>query len=113
MVSAPETNWMSRHSRPASFSAASAAATPYSTKLRPHLPHGCIPTPRTTTSLMGRSAPPSRPSGQGSAPLRASRSYRPPLPHDVLVVVVLVQRPQLELDVGADRQLGRVDSVGE
>ena len=27
-------------------SASWAAATPYSTKLRPHLPHGCMPTPR-------------------------------------------------------------------
>ena len=28
-----------------------AAARPYSTKLRPHLPHGCMPAPRTATFL--------------------------------------------------------------
>ena len=39
----------------ASASAARAAWTPYSTKGRPHLPHGCMPTPRTATSwLIGR-----------------------------------------------------------
>ena len=31
-----------------------AAATPYSTKLRPHLPHGCMPTPSTATSSIAR-----------------------------------------------------------
>ena len=36
--------------RPASASAACAATTPYSTKFLPHLPQGCIPTPRTAIS---------------------------------------------------------------
>src|SRR5437588_1913860 len=45
-------NCTSCQSTPASASAARAAWTPYSTKLRPHLPHGCIPAPRTATSLL-------------------------------------------------------------
>src|SRR5688572_15645699 len=72
MVSPPATSCTSRHANPASASAVRAACKPYSTKLRPHLPHGCMPTPRTATGFM---AVPS--------------SHRPPLPHDVLVVVVL------------------------
>src|SRR3974390_25336 len=45
MVSAPDTNCMSRQVRPASSSASRAAASPYSTKGRPHLPHSCIAPP--------------------------------------------------------------------
>ena len=95
MVSPPDTNCTSRHSTPASASAACAATTPYSTKLRPHLPHGCMPTPRIA---MSRSA------------LIAARSLRcggRPLPHDVLVVVVFVERAEHELHVHADLELRR------
>src|SRR5688572_17699644 len=35
---------------PASARASRAASTPYSTKLRPHLPHGVMPTPATIAS---------------------------------------------------------------
>src|SRR5205085_11734218 len=45
-------NCTSCQSTPASASAARAACTPYSTKLRPHLPQGCMPAPRTATSLL-------------------------------------------------------------
>src|SRR5579863_8891864 len=90
MVSAPETNWMSRQDSPASSRAWRAAASPYSTKLRPHLPQGCMPTPRTATC-----------SGTG-------RLHRPPLPHEVLVLVVLVEGVEDELHLVADGQvLGR------
>src|SRR3954465_2456901 len=65
---------MSLQARPASSSAARAATTPYSTKLRPHLPHGCMPTPATTTSVIDRL----------------------PLPHDVVVLVVTEQDPDYE-----------------
>src|SRR5690606_23632345 len=51
IVSAPATYCTSDHASPASASAALAAANPYSTKFRPHLPHGCIPAPSTATSL--------------------------------------------------------------
>src|SRR5680860_203091 len=95
MVSAPETKSTSIHSIPASASASRAAATPYSTKLRPHFPHGCMPTPSTTTSLM-------------VAPVGW-----PPLPHDVLVVVILIQLAQLELDLVAQMERRGVDVVGE
>src|ERR1700756_5491630 len=54
MVAAPETNCTSRQLTPASAKAARAACTPYSTKLRPHLPQGCMPAPRTATSLLNR-----------------------------------------------------------
>src|ERR1700736_3691934 len=98
MVSAPDTNWMSRHSSPATCRAARAAATPYSTKLRPHFPHGCIPTPRTAT----------RPdSGTGVTPVR--RVDRLPLPHQVLVIFVLVQHVGDEVHLGAHRQVLHAD----
>ena len=44
-----------------------AAASPYSTKLRPHLPQGCMPAPRTATRLssgIGASRPVGRPAGR-------------------------------------------------
>src|SRR2546423_3644028 len=83
MVSAPETNSTSLHRNPASSRAARAAVVPYSTKLRPHLPHGCIPTPRIATC---RSA-----SGTG----------RPPFPDEVLVIVILVEGAERQLHLGA------------
>ena len=67
-----------------------AAATPYSTKLRPHLPQGCMPTPRTATSSCSRSAPAQL--GDG-LPLPRSRCS---------VVVVGVQRLDDQLDLAAD-----------
>src|SRR5689334_16176467 len=73
---------------PASASAARAASTPYSAKLRPHLPHSVMPTPATTAS----------PAIDG-----------PPLPHHVLVVVVGEQRLDHELDLGPHLQ--RVEPV--
>src|SRR5579863_9972011 len=93
MVSAPDTNWTSLHCTPASLSASRAAASPYSTKLRPHLPQGCMPTPRTATLR--------------SSGTRAPRSGRhgPPFPHQVLVVVVLVEHVHHQLDLGAHRQV--------
>src|SRR5580658_9211902 len=93
MVSAPDTNWTSAHDTPASASAPRAAANPYSTKLRPHFPQGCMPTPRTATLR--------------SSGTRASRSgrHRPPFPHQVLVVVVLVEHVDDELDLGAHREV--------
>src|SRR5205085_431919 len=88
IVSAPDTSWMSDQATPASSSASRAAASPYSTKLRPHFPHGCIPAPRTAMgSVIGG----------------------PPLPDEVLVVVVLEQRVDDELDVHPDRQLVDAD----
>ncbi len=62
MVSAPEMNCMSRHPSPASARASRAAASPYSTKGRPHLPHSCMPAPSTATLLssgIAQSSPPS------------------------------------------------------
>src|SRR5579863_10745364 len=93
MVSAPETNWTSFHDTPASRMASRAAASPYSTKLRPHLPQGCMPTPSTATL---------RSSGTGGP--RSAR-HRPPLPHQVLVVVVLEEHVHHELDLRAHRQV--------
>src|SRR6516162_6281146 len=111
MVSAPATYWMSRHPSPASSSAASAATTPYSTKLRPHLPHGCIPTPSTATSLMTAlrafalwsplpAIPRFPPLGRGARAARCDRGscHDPPLPDQVLVLVILVQRAEHEFD---------------
>src|SRR5947209_8645270 len=106
MVSAPATYWISDHSRPASPSAARAALTPYSTKLRPHLPHGCMPTPRIATCRF------------------ASGTRRPPFPDQVLVLVVLVEGPERQLhlgahaegaDIGAGHELAKHDHalVGE
>src|SRR5947209_8100695 len=85
---------MSSHCRPASSSAAWAATMPYSTKLRPHLPQGCMPAPRIATSRALMSPAPRRSGGA------LSRSCcRPPLPDEVLVVIVLVQRAEDELDL--------------
>src|SRR3954464_2472440 len=99
---------MSLHSTPASANAARAATTPYSTKFRPHLPHGCIPAPRITTSLA----------------FGLTSAHHLPLPHRVDGVVVLVERLDDELhrlpgaqrrDVGAARELPEHDHllVGE
>src|SRR5271169_2136629 len=100
MVSAPETNWTSRQARPASASAARAAVSPYSTKLRPHLPHGCMPTPRTATFL--------------SSAMSVSRvvggCQGAPFPDQILVVVVLVEDVGDELHLGADGQIVDTDS---
>src|SRR5665213_2677245 len=94
MVSAPETNPTSRHARPASARAARAAVNPYSTKLRPHFPQGCMPTPRTATFL--------------SSAICFSRVFpgrdRAPFPDDVLVIVVLVEDVGDQFDLGADRE---------
>src|SRR5579872_6086094 len=98
MVSAPETNWMSRQVRPASSRASRAAATPYSTKLRPHLPQGCMPTPRTATG-----------SGIGRCPA-LGRRQRLPLPDQVFVVVVLVEGVEDELGLVADGEVGGGDA---
>src|SRR5271163_4566063 len=97
MVSAPETNWTSLHWRPASARASRAAASPYSTKLRPHLPQGCMPTPSTATLR-----------SSGTCIPRSSRD-RPPFPHQVLVVVVFVQHVHHQLDLGADLQVVDAD----
>ena len=51
IVAAPETNCTSFHEIPASFIASRAALTPYSTKFLPHLPQGCMPTPKIAMSF--------------------------------------------------------------
>src|ERR1700694_1234132 len=95
MVSAPETYCTSVHATLASRSASPAAARPYSTKFRPHLPHGCIPAPNTATLFwLGIGLLRSGGGGPGA-----------PLPHQVLVVVVFVQRVEHQLDFGSDGQL--------
>src|SRR5205809_7808271 len=90
-------NWTSRHSTPASCSASRAATNPYSTKFRPHFPHGCMPTPRTATSC---------------SPIGPRSLDRLPLPDDVLRVVVLEQRAQPPPDRVADSYRRRVDASG-
>src|SRR3954453_20259002 len=99
---------MSRHSTPASDSADCAAATPYSTKFSPHLPHGCMPTPRIAMSLSllmisalgrwpGRSGPARCSAGSPPPDAHSSlRRLRGPLPHDVLVLIVFVERTEHE-----------------
>src|SRR5262245_60756459 len=94
MVSAPATNCTSVHARPASTSAAFIACTPYSTKLWPHLPQGCMPTPRTAMSSLISS-------------LRGGR----PAPHQILVVVVLVQRLDDEPHLHPDREPRGIDAI--
>src|SRR5271166_1354581 len=96
MVSAPATYWMSVHATPASRRASPAAARPYSTKLRPHLPQGCMPAPRTATRLE---------SGTGGH----RRVGRTPLPDQVLVLFVLVEGVEDDLDLGAYREVGDAD----
>src|ERR1700722_14116615 len=100
MVSAPDTKPTSRHSSPASARAALAAVRPYSTKLRPHLPQGCMPTPRTATFL--------------SSAMCLSRlvavSDGTPFPHQVLVVVILVEHIGHQFDRGADGQVVDADA---
>src|SRR5580698_4946427 len=100
MVSAPATYWMSAQSRPASSSASVAALIPYSTKLRPHLPHGCIPAPRTAIRL---SSAIGRVRTGATGPVE-----RPPLPDQVLMVVVLVEGLDGDLDLRTDAQVGDV-----
>src|SRR5579872_2904588 len=100
MVSAPDTNCTSCQARPASARAARAAVSPYSTKLRPHLPHGCMPTPRTATFLssamcISRSVA----GGQGA-----------PFPHQVLVVVIFVEDVGDQFDLGSDGQVVDTDA---
>src|SRR5580658_7777152 len=95
MVSAPETNPTSRHSSPASARAARAAVSPYSTKLRPHLPQGCMPTPRTATFLS---------SATGISRGVVER-HRSPFPDEVLVIFVLVEDIGDEFDLGADGEV--------
>src|SRR5664280_947117 len=96
MVSAPATYCTSVHGRSASARASPAAASPYSTKLRPHLPHGCMPAPRTATLL-----------SSGIRGLLSRRGAgRAPLPHHVLVVVVLVEGVEHQFDLAPHRQVG-------
>jgi hypothetical protein len=94
MVSAPETNWMSRQVNPASARASRAAARPYSTNGRPHLPHGCMPAPRTAIRLSSGIAQASDPAETGA-----------PLPHQVVGVVLRVERVDDQLDLVADLEV--------
>src|SRR5882724_904327 len=110
MVSAPDTNWMSGQATPASASAARAATNPYSTKLRPHLPHGCMPAPSTATSrsvlMVALAALAARDAGRKSAGSRARFARRcesrrlsrvrdgGPLPDHVLVLGVFIERSE-------------------
>src|ERR1700728_4994402 len=91
MVSAPATYWTSVQATPAWRRASPAAASPYSTKLRPHLPHGCIPAPST--------AP------RWASGMCGLRSPWPPLPDQVLVLVVLVEGAEDQLDLVAHGQV--------
>src|SRR5580658_8282256 len=100
MVSAPETNWTSDQARPASARAARAAVSPYSTKLRPHLPQGCMPTPRTATFLSSATVVSRMMVGRQGAPF----------PDQVLVVVVFVKDAGDELDLGADGEIFDADA---
>src|ERR1700676_439727 len=102
MVSAPATYWTSVHAPSASARAAPAAANRYSTKLRPHLPQGCMPAPSTAMRLSSGIGPPLR--------VRWPRNTDgAPLPHHVLVLVVLVQGVEHQLDLGPHTQVGDVD----
>src|SRR5664280_1994838 len=96
IVSAPDTYWISVHATPASFRASPAAASPYSTKLRPHLPHGCMPAPRTATRLS---------SGIGGLLAAGSSANGLPLPYQVLVLVILVEGVEHQGHVGADLEV--------
>src|SRR3954451_5066917 len=89
MVSAPDTKSTSVQAIPASRMASRAACTPYSTKLRPHLPHGCMPAPSTATRLL---------TGL-------------PLPDEVVGVVLGVEHIEHELDGHADAQIVDGDAV--
>src|ERR1700733_12258774 len=97
MVSAPATYWTSVHWRPASFRASPAAARPYSTKLRPHLPQGCMPAPRTAIRLSSGMC--------ASLAVDRLRVDGLPLPDHVLVLVVLVQRVEHDLDLSANGEV--------
>src|SRR5580698_1433509 len=97
MVSAPETNSMSRQPSPASASASRAAARPYSTKGRPHLPHSCMPAPRTATFR-------SSSSGAVTSTLPA-RAERAPLPDQVIGAVLRVERLDHQLDLVSHPQV--------
>src|SRR5450631_1878087 len=103
MVSAPATYWTSVQGIPASARASPAAASPYSTKLRPHLPQGCMPAPSTAMRLSSGIDPP--PSVR-----RSGAVHRTPLPHHVLVLVVLVEGVEHQLDLGPHGQGVDVDS---
>src|SRR5580704_1896647 len=101
MVSAPDTYCTSVQGSPASERASPAAANPYSTKLRPHLPQGCMPAPSTATRLssgIGHPLGPGRPGWRGGR-------CRPPLPDQVLVLVVFVEGVQHDLHFGPDGQI--------
>src|SRR3954466_10580011 len=114
MVSAPETNCTSRHATPASSRAARAATMPYSTKLRPHLPHGCMPTPATTTSALIR--PPPRPppnNGAGYRRRSCGGSDRAPLPDEVFAFGVPEQLLHHQLDLLSDLQVLDRVAVGD
>src|SRR6478736_4283597 len=97
---------MSRQATEASARAAWAATTPYSTKLRPHLPHGCMPAPRTAMSC-------SLTVCSSTLCLSGLVPQGCPLPDHVLVLVVLVERPEHELHLHTDRELLRVGAGGE
>src|SRR5580658_937480 len=97
MVSAPETNCMSRQPNPASASASRAAARPYSTKGRPHLPHSCMPAPRTATFLF------SLPDTVRSTFLVGAE--RAPLPDQVVGAVLRVERLDHQLDLVSHPQV--------
>src|ERR1700692_3033116 len=102
MVSAPATYWMSVQATPASARASPAAASPYSTKLRPHLPQGCMPAPSTAMRLSSGTDPPAPGRRPGAV-------HRAPLPHQVLVLVVLVEGVEHQLDLGPHGQGVDVD----
>src|SRR5690554_1997514 len=89
MVSPPATKSTSFQEMPASAMASRAAFTPYSTKLRPHLPQGCIPTPRIATSLL--------------IVLSSDRRlHGAPLPNDDALLFGLEERVEHELHLHPD-----------
>src|SRR6267154_670842 len=102
MVSAPATYWMSGQVSPASASAARAAARPYSTKLRPHLPPGCDGFPRRSCLAPQSSR---RAAAHGSLPAPLAVRDGLPQPGDVFGLVVLVEGACGQLDLHADGQV--------
>src|SRR5512139_2177699 len=92
-------NCTSVQSRPASASASRAALMPYLVKLCPHLPQGCMPTPRIATSLLMSRLPGAR------------LARRPPLPHDHVVRFGLVESLHHELHLHPDLQVRDAEAL--
>src|SRR4051812_41257159 len=87
---------------------------PYSVKSRPHLPHGCIPTPSTITSSRTLMlCPPAAAQRAGRPPLDKPRSCRLPRPHEPVALVVGVEDGEGYPHRLADRQVGGRDAADD